>query len=87
MLKDYLFDECGIRTDFIDVLLKTVSTSKLVNAGSLRIFFACSFGLKTLNLFVKPAGQPGRSIRASFAQVYQTKLGRTSFFFLNVVIY
>ena len=55
--EDYFFEKCRICPDFIDVLLKDGINEQ---SGERRLFkdiFACSFGLETFNLFVKPPDQ------------------------------
>jgi hypothetical protein len=66
--------------------LKTVSTSKLVNAGPLRISSLVPLILKILNLFAKPTGQFVQVFALHLPRVYQTILGGTSLFLLTCVI-
>ena len=70
--------------DFIDVLFEDGVNKQARERRLPKNFFACSFGLKTRNLFVKTKRRVGRGIPASLAQGLSDYSGAGPVFFWRV---
>ena len=67
--------------DFTDVLFEDGVNKQARERRLPKNFFACSFGLKTLNLCVKPNGELVEVFPLHWPRVYQTISCGTSLFF------